>query len=378
MLTRRHLIMIAASVVFGVSALAQEKSIVVASTTSTQDSGLFDRILPLFKAKTGIDVRVIAQGTGEALDTGRRGDADVVFVHDKPEEETFLAEGFGVKRYPVMYNDFILIWPNSDPAGIKGTKDIVAAFKSLKQKRVMFMSRGDRSGTHEAELKFWRAAGIGIFRDKELWYNQTGQGMGATLNMASATNAYVLSDRGTWLFFKNKGDLVIVVEGDTRLFNQYGVMLVSPQKHPNVKKELGQQFIDWLVSDEGQTSIADYKINGEQLFYPNANFTNPPTEPEEPVVARIKHDNSAERVKLMAMAKVFARICHMQLNQELRDSLLTDVLDVLGDPTVASIEDSARSATIDLLRQDEAQACVDGYNSMRLRIPHLLTFTFSR
>ena len=239
----------------------------------------------------------------------------------------------------------------------------------------MFISRGDRSGTHEAELKLWRAAGIGIFRDKDLWYNQSGQGMGATLNMASATNAYVLSDRATWLSFKNKGDLVIVVEGDTRLFNQYGVMLVS---HPNVKKELGQQFIDWLVSAEGQEAIADYKINGEQLFHPNANFTNPPTEPEEQVVARIKHDNSAERVKLMAMAQVFARACHMQLNQELRSSLRTDALGVLGDTTVVSIEDSARSAAIDLLRQDEAQACVDGYNSMRVRIPHLLTFTFSR
>ena len=271
MLTRRHLIGIAASVVFGVSALAQDKSIIVASTTSTQDSGLFDHILPLFKAKTGIDVRVIAQGTGQALDTGRRGDADVVFVHAKSEEEKFLAEGFGVKRYPVMYNDFVLIGPNSDPAGVKGTKDIVAAFKALKQKRPMFISRGDRSGTHEAELKIWRAAGIGIFRDKELWYNQTGQGMGATLNMASATNAYVLSDRGTWLSFKNKGDLVIVVEGDKRLFNQYGVILVSPQKHPIVKKELGQQFIDWLVSAEGQKAIADYKTNGELLFYPNAN-----------------------------------------------------------------------------------------------------------
>ena len=271
MLTRRHLIGIAASVVIGVSALAQDKSIIVASTTSTQDSGLFDHILPLFKAKTGIDVSVIAQGTGEALDTGRRGDADVVFVHAKSEEEKFLAAGFGVKRYPVMYNDFVLIGPNSDPAGVRGTKDVVAAFKSLKQKGLMFISRGDRSGTHEAELKLWRVAGIGIFRDKELWYNQTGQGMGATLNMASATNAYVLSDRGTWLSFKNKGDLVIVVEGDTRLFNQYGVMLVSPQKHPNVKRELGQQFIDWLVSAEGQEAIADYKINGEQLFYPNAN-----------------------------------------------------------------------------------------------------------
>jgi tungstate transport system substrate-binding protein len=260
---------IAASVVFGVSALAQEKSITVASTTSTQDSGLFDHILPLFKAKTGIDVRVIAKGTSEALATGRRGDADVVFVHARSEEEKFLAEGFGVKRYPVMYNDFVLIGPNSDPAGVRGTKDIVAAFKALKQKRLMFMSRGDRSGTHEAELKIWTAAGIGIFRNKDLWYN--GQGVVVTLNMASATNAYVLADRGTWLSFKNKGDLVIVVEGDTRLFNQYGVMLVSPQKLPKVRKGLGQQFVDWLVSAEGQKAIADYKINGEQLFYPNAN-----------------------------------------------------------------------------------------------------------
>jgi tungstate transport system substrate-binding protein len=269
MFTRRHLIGIAASVVFGVSALAQDKSIIVASTTSTQDSGLFDHILPLFKAKTGIDVSVIAQGTGESLDTGRRGDADVVFVHAKSEEEK--VPGGRLWRQALMYNDFVLIGPNSDPAGVRGTKDIVAAFKSLKQKGLMFISRGDRSGTHEAELKLWRVAGIGIFRDKELWYNQTGQGMGATLNMASATNAYVLSDRGTWLSFKNKGDLVIVVEGDTRLFNQYGVMLVSPQKHPNVKRELGQQFIDWLVSAEGQKALADYKINGEQLFYPNAN-----------------------------------------------------------------------------------------------------------
>ena len=271
MLTRRHLIGIAASVVFGVSALAQEKSIVVASTTSTQDSGLFDHILPLFKAKTGIDVRVIAQGTGEALDTGRRVDADMVFGHDKSEEEKFLAEGFGVKRHPVMYNDFVLIGPNSDPAGIKGTKDIVAAFKSLKQKGLMFISRGDRSGTNQAELKFWKEAGIDIATEKGPWYREIGQGMGAALNFASASNAYVLSDRGTWLSFKNKDDLVIVVEGDKRLFNQYGVMLVNPQKHPNVKKELGQQFIDWLVSAEGQKAIADYKINGEQLFYPNAN-----------------------------------------------------------------------------------------------------------
>jgi tungstate transport system substrate-binding protein len=270
MLTRRCLIAVAASVVFGVSALAQEKSIVVASTTSTQDSGLFGYILPLFKAKTGIGVKVVAQGTGQALDTGRRGDADVVLVHAKSAEEKFLAEGFGVKRYPLMFNDFILIGPQSDPTGIKGSKNIVAALKTLKDKGAAFISRGDKSGTHQAELNLWRVAGIDIAAEKGPWYKEVGQGMGAALNTASASNAYVLSDRGTWLSFKNKGDLVIVVEGDKRLFNQYGVMLVNPQKHPSVKKELGQQFIDWLVSPDGQKAIADYKINGQQLFYPNA------------------------------------------------------------------------------------------------------------
>jgi tungstate transport system substrate-binding protein len=271
MATRRILMALAASVVLCASAFAQERSIVVASTTSTQDSGLFGHLLPLFKAKTGIDVRVVAQGTGQALDTGRRGDADVVFVHAKPAEEKFLAEGFGVKRYPVMYNDFVLIGPKSDPAGVKGTKDIVAAFKALKNKGEPFISRGDRSGTHQAELNLWKLAGIDIAAEKGPWYRDIGQGMGAALNMASASNAYVLSDRGTWLSFKNKGDLVIVVEGDKRLFNQYGVMLVNPMKHATVKKELGQQFIDWLISPEGQKAITDYKINGEQLFYPNAN-----------------------------------------------------------------------------------------------------------
>jgi tungstate transport system substrate-binding protein len=269
MLTRRCLIAVAAGV-FSASALAQDKSIVVASTTSTQDSGLFGHILPLFKAKTGIDVRVVAQGTGQALDTGRRGDADVMFVHARSAEEKFLAEGFGVKRYPVMYNDFILVGPKSDPAGIKGSKDIVAALRALKDKGVVFISRGDKSGTHIAEIDLWKAAGIDIAANKGPWYKEIGQGMGAALNTASASNAYVLSDRGTWLSFKNKGDLVIAVEGGKRLFNQYGVMLVNPRKHPNVKKELGQQLIDWLVSAEGQRSIADYKINGEQLFYPNA------------------------------------------------------------------------------------------------------------
>lgn len=273
MLTRRLLIAAAASLAFAGSALAQDKSIVVASTTSTQDSGLFGYILPMFKAKTGIDVKVVAQGTGQALDTGRRGDADVVFVHAKPAEEKFLSEGFGVKRFPVMYNDFILIGPRSDPAGIKGSKDIVAALGAIKAKGADFISRGDKSGTHQAELNLWKVAGIDIARDKGPWYKEIGQGMGAALNTASASSAYVLADRGTWLSFKNRGDLVIAVEGDKRMFNQYGVMLVNPEKHPSVKKDLGQQFIDWLVSSEGQKAIADYKINGEQLFYPNASDT---------------------------------------------------------------------------------------------------------
>ncbi len=270
MLTRRLLIAAAASLAFAGSAIAQDKSIVVASTTSTQDSGLFGHILPMFKAKTGIDVKVVAQGTGQALDTARRGDADVVFVHAKPAEEKFLSEGFGVKRYPVMYNDFILIGPKSDPAGVKGSKDIVAALGAIKAKGADFISRGDKSGTHQAELNLWKAAGVDIARNKGPWYKEIGQGMGAALNTASASNAYVLADRGTWLSFKNRGDLVIAVEGDKRLFNQYGVMLVNPEKHLSVKKDLGQQFIDWLVSPEGQKAIAGYKINGEQLFYPNA------------------------------------------------------------------------------------------------------------
>jgi tungstate transport system substrate-binding protein len=270
MLTRRLLIAVAANLAFGACAFAQDKSIVVASTTSTQDSGLFGHILPLFKAKTGIDVKVVAQGTGQALDTARRGDADVVFVHARPAEEKFLAEGFGVKRYPVMYNDFIVIGPKSDPAGIKGSKDIVAALGAIKARGADFISRGDKSGTHQAELNLWKAAAVDIAKDRGPWYKEIGQGMGAALNTASASNAYVLADRGTWLSFKNRGELAIAVEGDKRLFNQYGVMLVNPAKHPSVRKDLGQQFIDWLVSSEGQKAIASYKINGEQLFYPNA------------------------------------------------------------------------------------------------------------
>jgi len=270
MLTRRLIIAVIASLAFAGHAVAQDKSIVVASTTSTQDSGLFSHILPMFKAKTGIDVKVVAQGTGQALDTARRGDADVVFVHAKPAEEKFLSEGFGVKRYPVMYNDFVLIGPKADPAGIKGSKDIVAALGAIKAKGADFISRGDKSGTHQAEINLWKVAGVDIGKDKGPWYKEIGQGMGAALNTASASNAYVLADRGTWLSFKNRGDLLISVEGDKRLFNQYGVMLVNPEKHASVKKDLGQQFIDWLVSAEGQKAIADYKINGEQLFYPNA------------------------------------------------------------------------------------------------------------
>jgi tungstate transport system substrate-binding protein len=275
MLCRRLIAIMGLALVIGITpVIGQEKSMVVASTTSTQDSGLFDYILPIFKSKSGIEVKVVAQGTGQALDTGRRGDADVVFVHAKADEEKFLAEGYGVKRYPVMYNDFILVGPRSDPAGVNGTKDIVKALKAIKSKQAPFLSRGDRSGTNQAELQLWQAAGIAIATDKGPWYREIGQGMGAALNMASRMDAYTLSDRGTWISFKNKGNLVIAVEGDKKLFNQYGVMLVNPQKHPSVKKELGQQFIDWLVSPEGQKAIADYKIDGQQLFYPNANDPN--------------------------------------------------------------------------------------------------------
>jgi tungstate transport system substrate-binding protein len=271
MTSRRSLVALAILLGIAGSAptFAQERSIVVASTTSTQDSGLFGYLLPMFKAKTGIEVKVIAQGTGQALDTARRGDADVVFVHAKPQEEKFLAEGFGVKRFDVMYNDFVLIGPKSDPAGVKG-RDIEAALKAIQARSAPFVSRGDRSGTHAAELALWKQAGIDIATAKGPWYREIGQGMGAALNTAGAMNGYVLSDRGTWISFRNRGDLDIVVEGDKRLFNQYGVMLVNPEKHPSVKKELGQAFVDWLVSPEGQAAIAGYKIDGQQLFFPDA------------------------------------------------------------------------------------------------------------
>src|SRR5262245_60810195 len=249
-------------------AQAEEKSIVVASTTSTQDSGLFGHILPMFKAKTGIDVRVVAQGTGQALDTGRRGDADVVFVHAKAEEEKFVADGFGVKRYPVMYNDFVLVGPNSDPAGIKGMRDVVAAFQAIKANSVPFISRGDRSGTHIRELDLWNAAGIDIANAKGHWCKEIGLGMKATLHTASASNAYTLSDRGTWVSFMNRGELDILVQGDKRLFNHYHVILVNPAKHPHVKTDLGQTFINWLISREGKNAIAGFKTEGQQLFVP--------------------------------------------------------------------------------------------------------------
>jgi tungstate transport system substrate-binding protein len=270
----RRLLLAVMACVFAAPAFAQENSIVVASTTSTQDSGLFGYLLPLFKKSTGIDVKVVALGTGQALDTARRGDADVVFVHARSEEEKFIAEGFGVKRYPVMYNDFILIGPRADPAGVGKGRDIVEALRIVKARELPFISRGDRSGTHIAELKLWKEAGIDAASEKGGWYKSIGQGMGAALNTASAAEAYVLADRGTWLSFKNKGDLAILVQGDKRLFNQYGVILVNPAKHPHVKKVQGQQFIDWLVSRDGQAAIANYKINGEQLFFSNAGDPN--------------------------------------------------------------------------------------------------------
>ncbi len=248
---------------------AQAPFIVVASTTSTQDSGLFGHILPLFKARTGVEVRVVALGTGQALDVGRRGDADVVLVHDTEAELAFIAQGFGIERREVMYNDFILIGPGTDPAGIAGTKDVAATLRRIAERGAPFASRGDRSGTHAAERRLWQRAGIEIDRAKGAWYRETGQGMGPTLNIAAAMPAYTVTDRGTWLGFRNRQDLVVAVEGDRLLFNQYGVMLVNPTRHPHVKHTLGISFMDWLVSPEGQRAIADYKIGGEPLFFSN-------------------------------------------------------------------------------------------------------------
>jgi tungstate transport system substrate-binding protein len=271
-LIRRRLLsaVLLLSVLAGAPLALAQNFITVASTTSTEQSGLFKHMLPAFQKKTGIEVRVVALGTGQALDLARRGDADVVFVHAKAAEEKFIAEGHGVKRQPVMYNDFVLIGPKSDPAKVAGGKDITAALKKIKSESATFVSRGDRSGTHMAELALWKQSGIDIAAGKGPWYRDTGQGMGPALNSASSMNGYILSDRATWLAFKNRGDLTIVVEGDKRLFNQYGVILVNPEKHRHVKKEQGQAFIDWVVSPEGQKNITDYKIGGEQLFFPNA------------------------------------------------------------------------------------------------------------
>jgi tungstate transport system substrate-binding protein len=249
---------------------AAEQFIVMASTTSTEQSGLFGYLLPIFTKETGISVRVVAQGTGQALATARKGDADVVFVHDPVAEERFVAEGWGLARREVMYNDFVVIGPKSDPAKIAGGSDVTVALARVARAEQPFVSRGDKSGTHFAELKLWKEAGIDIAKDKGPWYRDVGQGMGPALNSAAGMNAYILADRGTWLSFKNRADLTIVVEGDKRLFNQYGIMLVNPAKHPNVKKDLGQTFVDWVISPAGQKAIADYKINGEQLFFPNA------------------------------------------------------------------------------------------------------------
>ena len=271
-MNRRSLLTLSTLVILCLSNIGfanAQKSIVVSSTTSTEQSGLFGYILPAFEKKTGIQVKVVAVGTGQALDIGRRGDADVVFVHDKVAEEKFVSEGFATKRIEVMYNDFVLIGPKADPAKINGSKDIQQALQKIANSQSTFISRGDKSGTHAAELRYWKGANIDVSSALP-WYKETGSGMGPALNTASGMNGYILSDRATWLTFKNRGDLIILVQGDPKLFNQYGVMLVNPEKFSHVKKAEGQSFIDWLVSKEGQNTIADYKVGGEQLFFPNA------------------------------------------------------------------------------------------------------------
>ena len=251
-------------------AAAQDQFITVASTTSTENSGLFGELLPQFQDETGIEVRVVAVGTGQAIELARNGDADVLFVHHEPSEEQFVADGFGVERHEVMYNDFVIVGPASDPAGIKGSKDVVDAMAKIAEAEAPFASRGDDSGTHKAELALWQEAGVDVAGASGSWYRETGSGMGPTLNTAAGMDAYALTDRGTWLSFQNPQNLEIVVEGDPRLFNQYGIILVNPEKHPHVKADLGQAFVDWVLSDAGQQAIADFKINGQQAFFPNA------------------------------------------------------------------------------------------------------------
>lgn len=271
--TAPRLVFLAACFAILASALPAEPAerfVTVASTTSTEQSGLFKHLLPIFTQKTGIEVRVVAVGTGQAIRLAEKGDADVLFVHHRPSEEKFVAEGWGVKRFPVMYNDFIVVGPKADPATIKGLKDTVAALGNIAAANAPFASRADRSGTHLAELEFWKAAGVDVAAASGQWYRETGSGMGPTLNTAAGMDAYALADRGTWLNFANRRNLEIAVEGDPRLFNQYGVMLVNKAKHAHVKDKDGQAFVDWLVAPEGQKAIADYKINGQQLFFPNA------------------------------------------------------------------------------------------------------------
>lgn len=265
---RRLVLSAAIAVAVGAPAAARQ-SIVVASTTSTEQSGLFAHLLPVFRAATGIEVKVVALGTGQALDVGRRGDADVVLVHDQAAEEEFVVEGFGVKRVPVMYNDFVVVGPAGDPARVAG-RDVLEALRRIAAAKAPFVSRGDRSGTHAAELRYWREAGLDLAAIRGDWYREIGQGMGPALNASSAANAHVLADRATWLSFRNRGQLKVLVEGDARLFNQYGVILVDPRRHPHVKAEAGQRFVDWLASPAGQQAIAAYRIGGEQLFFPNA------------------------------------------------------------------------------------------------------------
>jgi tungstate transport system substrate-binding protein len=270
----RHLSMLLAGAVLlavvAMPAAAAQRFITVASTTSTENSGLFGFILPKFQQATGIEVRVVAVGTGQAMKNAERGDADVLFVHHQPSEAQFVAQGFGVKRHDVMYNDYVLLGPQTDPAGIKGTKDSVTALAQIAATAVPFVSRGDDSGTHKLELSLWEAAGIHVQKASGTWYREAGSGMGATLNTASGLDGYSISDRGTWISFKNKGNLAILVEGDSRLFNPYGIILVNPAKHAHVKAKEGQAFIDWLISDQGQQAIADFRVEGLQLFFPNA------------------------------------------------------------------------------------------------------------